>query len=111
MTMTMPIDIDTLSEADLIDLNRRVVERLRLMQQVRAHQAMLNFSVGERVKFHSRTGENVSGVITRYNRKTVTVITDDHRQWNVSPALLEREAVEGEVVRPGEADARAMERR
>ena len=35
----------------------------------------------------------VEGMLTRYNRKSVTVITDDGRQWNVSPALLSRAAV------------------
>jgi hypothetical protein len=29
-------------------------------------------------------------MLTRYNRKTVTVITDDGRQWNVSPSFLRR---------------------
>ncbi len=30
------IDIDRLSEAELVDLNHRVVERLRFLQQMRA---------------------------------------------------------------------------
>ncbi|MEJ0018754.1 MAG: hypothetical protein WDN25_19785 [Acetobacteraceae bacterium] len=30
------------------------------------------------------------GVLTRYNRKTVTVITDDGAQWNVAPSFLSR---------------------
>ncbi len=34
----MTIDIDRLTEAELIDLNRRIVERLRLLQQMRAHK-------------------------------------------------------------------------
>jgi hypothetical protein len=29
-------------------------------------------------------------MLTRYNKKTVTVIADDGRQWNVSPGLLRR---------------------
>jgi hypothetical protein len=33
----MKIDIDTLTEAELVDLNNRIVERLRLLQQMRAH--------------------------------------------------------------------------
>jgi hypothetical protein len=32
----------------------------------------------------------IEGMLTRYNRKTVTVITDDGRQWNVSPTFLSR---------------------
>jgi len=29
-------------------------------------------------------------MLTRYNKKTVTVITDDGRQWNVSPSFLSK---------------------
>jgi hypothetical protein len=36
-------------------------------------------------------------MVTRYNKKTVTVITDDGRHWNVSPSLLSK-------VLPGAAD-------
>jgi hypothetical protein len=32
----MTIDIDKLSEAELIDLNNRIVERLRFLHQMRA---------------------------------------------------------------------------
>jgi hypothetical protein len=84
------IDIDQLNEQELIDLNRRIVERLRIMREVRAHQEMLNYRVGQRVRFRS-DGQVIRGVLTRYNRKTVTVITDAGAQWNVSPALLEPE--------------------
>ena len=42
-------DIDPLSEAEVIDLNRRRVERLKFLFQMRAHARMLDFSVGNRV--------------------------------------------------------------
>jgi hypothetical protein len=32
----------------------------------------------------------VAGVLTRYNRKTVTVIADTGQQWNVAPQLLQQ---------------------
>ena len=47
----MVIDIDRLSEAELVDLNYRIVERLRLLQHIRAHADMLEFRIGERVTF------------------------------------------------------------
>ena len=34
----------------------------------------------------------IEGILTRYNKRTVTVITDDRRQWNVSPGFLRRAA-------------------
>ena len=88
----MPIDIDKLTEAELIDLNHRIVERLRFLHQMKAHARMLEFKIGDRVAFQPEGGGVIEGMLTRYNRKTVTVITDDGRQWNVSPALLSRVA-------------------
>ena len=83
-----PIDIDRLSEPELIDLNRRIVERLRMLQTLRSHQQMMKFSVGQRVRFEPPGHGVLEGMITRYNRKTVTIITSDGGQWNVAPALL-----------------------
>ena len=84
----MMIDIDKLTEAELIDLNHRVVARLRFLGQMRAHAQMLEFKIGERVAFQPEGRPPVLGMLTRYNRKTVTVVTDSGEQWNVSPGLL-----------------------
>ena len=86
----MRIDIDGLTEAELIDLNNRIVERLRLLSQMRAHDQMLRFRIGDRVSFQPDGHPVVVGMITRYNRRTVTVITDGGQRWNVAPALLRR---------------------
>ena len=86
----MKIDIDELSEAELIDLNHRVVERLRFLSQMRAHSQMLDFKIGERVTFHPDGHPPLIGIVTRYNRKTVTVITETGQHWNVAPGLLRR---------------------
>jgi hypothetical protein len=47
------IDIDRLSEAELVDLHHRIVERLRFLEQMRAHASMLEFSIGDRVCVNS----------------------------------------------------------
>lgn len=86
----MKIDIDELTEAELIDLNHRIVERLRFMNQMRAHGRMLEFKIGDRVTFQPGGRPPVLGMLTRYNKKTVTVITDDGQHWNVSPNLLRK---------------------
>jgi hypothetical protein len=82
------INIDHLTEAELVDLNHRIVQRLRLMNQVHAHQSMLQFRIGDRVTFEPEGGAPVYGMLTRYNKKSVTVITDDGHRWNVSPRFL-----------------------
>jgi hypothetical protein len=86
----MKINIDELSEAELIDLNHRVVERLRFLSQMRAHSQMLDYKIGERVTFHPDGYPPVVGIVTRYNRKTVSVITGSGQRWNVAPRLLRR---------------------
>jgi len=97
----MKIDIDRLTEAELIDLNNRIVERLRFLNQMRAHAEMLEFRIGDRVSFQRDGHSRLVGVLTRYNKKTVTVITDDGQRWNVSPHLLAKAAA------PASAEASA----
>ena len=92
----MKIDIDKLTEAELVDLNNRIVERLRFLNHMRAHAEMLEFRIGDRVSFQPQGRAPVVGMLTRYNRKTVTIITDDGQHWNVSPQFLHR--VESSVI-------------
>ncbi len=75
----MTIDIDRLTEAELIDLNHRI---------------------GERVRFHPDGRPPVTGMVTRYNRKTVSIVTDNGQRWNVSPQLLERADLGAQTVTP-----------
>ena len=86
----MTIDISQLSEEDLVDLNHRIVERLKFLEQARAHAKMLEFRIGDRVTFTPAGRPPVLGILTKYNRKTVSLIADNGQQWNVSPSLLKR---------------------
>lgn len=83
----MPIDIDGLSYEDLLQLNHRVVERLKMLESMQAHVDMMAFNLGQRVSFDSQQGRQF-GTVVKYNRKTVAVLGDDGRQWRVSPHLL-----------------------
>jgi hypothetical protein len=83
-------DIDNLNEAQLVDLYNRVGARLNFLQQMRAHSHMLDFSIGERIAFQPKGQPMLHGVIVKYNRKTVTVITDAGMQWTVAPVFLRK---------------------
>lgn len=83
----MKIDSDRLNEPELIDLNRRIVQCPRFLQQMRAHARMLEFSIGDRVTFQPLGRPAVAGIVTRYNRKGVTVISAGGEQRNVAPQL------------------------
>jgi hypothetical protein len=92
----MKIDIDRLTESELIDLNHRIVERLKFLAQMRAHSEMLEFRIGDRVAFQPDGHREVRGMLTKYNRKTVTVVTEEGQRWNVSPAFLRKARTEDE---------------
>jgi hypothetical protein len=92
------IDIDQLTEPELIDLNRRIVERLKMIAALRAHQQMMKFSVGQRVRFEPPGRGVLEGFVSRYNRKTVTLVTSGGEQWNVAPALLRPAVVATDAV-------------
>jgi len=96
----MKIDINQLTEAELIDLNHRIVERLRFLNQMRAHSQMLEFRIGDRVSFQPEGRPVVVGMLTRYNKKSVTVITDTGEHWNITPACLRKAEESVRPVRP-----------
>ncbi len=84
----MNINLDELTKEELVDLNHRIVERLKFFDSVSTYTEMMQFKIGEKVSFQGRGEGEVVGVIVKYNRKTVSVLADNGQRWNVSPHLL-----------------------
>ena len=68
------IDIEKFTEDELIDLNNRIVARLKFIQQFRAHAKMLEFSIGDRVSFQPEGHPELTGMLTRYKIFKVKVM-------------------------------------
>ena len=83
----MPIDIDGLSFEELLELNQRVVARLKMLESMQARIEMMQFNLGQWVSFEHQGGRLLATLV-KYNRKTVTVVTDNGQRWNISPHLL-----------------------
>ncbi|MEZ5740911.1 MAG: hypothetical protein R3E68_16625 [Burkholderiaceae bacterium] len=49
----MTIDIDKLTYQELLELNHRVVARLKFLDSMHAHAEMMSFNPGARVSFDS----------------------------------------------------------
>jgi hypothetical protein len=81
------VDLDALTYDELIDLNHRIVERLKYWDSVNAFTKMMDYELGAKVSFESNAGRQ-TGTVVKFNKKTITVITDNGRRWNVSPHLL-----------------------
>ena len=87
----MTIDLEGLSEQELVELNRRIVARYRLLSEQRAQQKMSELRLGDSVSFQPRGHPVLFGTLIRINRKTVTVVVRDGKCWTVPPELLRRE--------------------
>ena len=83
----MPVDIDGLSIDELVQLNHRIVERIKMLQAMQAHVDMMAFNLGTKVSFDTDEGR-VIGTLVKYNRKTVNVVGDNGRHYRVTPGLL-----------------------
>lgn len=60
---------------------------------------MLEFKIGDEVFFQSYSGVT-EGIIVKYNKKTVSIVTRGGQRWTVTPSLLTRkkEVTEGMII-------------
>ena len=86
----MKIDIDSMTFDELIELNHKIVARLKFLDSMHTHKEMMQFSPGDQVCFEPPGREKQFGILAKYNKKTVTVITEKGQKWNVSPHLLRK---------------------
>ena len=86
----MPINIENESEEELIELNQKIVERLKILETMHNHKEMIQVSPGEQVSFEPAGRGRQIGTLVKFNKKTVTVITENGQKWNVSPHLLSK---------------------
>ena len=83
--------IKKLNEKDLLYLNRLIVERLKILSQVRSSEKMAEYHINQRISFIDPYGNVKTGIITNMHKKTVSIRTDDGENWNVAPGLLRDE--------------------
>jgi len=84
----MTLDLDSFSDAELMDLNRRIVDLLRDRRQAKTYRELAKFSVGDVVRFTANDGREIKGEVLRVSKKTVTVCSGDGHHWRVSPTFL-----------------------
>ena len=84
----MSIELDDLSYDELLDLNGRIIERLKLLDATDTINAMMKLNVGAKVCFDSDRHGMQTGTIIKFNPKTVVVLTDEGQRWKISPQML-----------------------
>jgi len=83
------MNINKLSIDELYELNRKVVQRIKVLNSRKQEDAASQFGLKDRVFFVRKNGERIEGEIVKINRKTVKVQTN-FGLWSVSPTLLQR---------------------
>ncbi|NOY17291.1 MAG: hypothetical protein GXP23_10260 [Gammaproteobacteria bacterium] len=86
----MKINIDNLTEDELIELNHKIVERLKFLETMHTHNEMMQFNPGEQVAFEPPGRKRQIGTLVKFNKKTVTITTENRQKWNVSPGLISK---------------------
>lgn len=84
----MKIDIESMDYDELVELNQKIVARLKFLDSMHVHKAMMQFSPGDQVCFEPPGRGKQFGTLVKYNKKTVSVITESGEKWNISPHLL-----------------------
>ena len=86
------INLDTLNHDELVELNRRVVDRIKMKRSLKSAEKARSIQVGDKVQFKSKKGGVIKGVVTKVNRKTIDIREDDNsfRNWRVTASLVEK---------------------
>ena len=85
------IDLSKLSRKELVELNRRVVERIKELDADQTTDCMKGFSIGDKVSFEPPSGDPVKGMVIKKNKKTISVLDDSGHKWNVPPSYLKHQ--------------------
>jgi len=78
----------TCSAEDLAYLNHLIVARLNLLSRIKAQNSMAKLYPGLKVTFTDNEGNPLKGTVMKMNVKTVSVVTDEGKRWNVAPVFL-----------------------
>ena len=83
--------LNPMTEEELLSLNKMVVHRIKILNQLYALGSLNRLKIGDMVKWNGSDGITRSGKIIRLNSKTASIsIGVNEGYWRVSPQLLEK---------------------
>jgi hypothetical protein len=84
------ININELCIHQLIDLNRRVIERIKYLQRAKVTELMESYDYGDEVYFHDKDQNIIHGKVIRFNQKSITIKENCGMEWRVSPSFVKK---------------------
>ena len=86
------MNIQHLSIQELIDLNNKVVLRIRHLRRAKSREAAHTLCVGNKVSFENNHGRTEIGIVTKVNRTKAKIriqtSTGNSSLWNVPMNML-----------------------
>ncbi len=83
--------LNPMTEDELMLLNKMVVHRIKIMNQLYALGSLNRLKIGDKVKWDGSDGIVRSGKIIRLNSKTASILIGENEgYWRVSPQLLKK---------------------
>lgn len=82
----MNVDIDKLSKEELLELNKKIIVRLKYLSERETLEFSKKFRVGDVVEFQNEEAMT-RGIVIRINRKTLSIKTEEG-QWNIPPQFI-----------------------
>jgi len=80
--------LSKLSESELRALNATIVALIKSRVGARVKMATRQFQIGQSVKWDSKRGHPIVGVITKIKVKMIEVDAGSNGKWNVGATLL-----------------------
>ena len=79
--------LNNLSRAELLELNKLIIHRVRIMDGLYQLAENAKYHIGQGVQWKDRRGILHTGTVLRINQKTISVHEDGDQggHWNVSP--------------------------
>ena len=84
--------LDKLNKEELIVLNRAIVKRIKIMNDLQRLRANAAFNRGNRVSWHDHEGIYRTGHVLRINTKTISVEEEGDPEgiWRIPASLLHK---------------------
>ncbi|MGV8948487.1 MAG: hypothetical protein ACOH2E_03865 [Candidatus Paracaedibacter sp.] len=84
-------DIENLTVQELIDLNEKVIRRLKELKSQEERKAATQFRINDIVSFTTRDNKKIIGFVTSTRKSKISIFTEDNEKWNVPPTILSPE--------------------
>ena len=92
--MTNLVEALTFIRNSTPDELRRIIDVVKLKQDINRQAKAMEFGVRDRVSFLDKKGNKIVGIITKFNRKSIMVKVNPYTTWRVAPTLLTLEPEE-----------------